>query len=168
MRLLRLAVFTTVVAALVAGSATTSLAESPYPVHVNVNLQKQIEFDQATFVDAGSCFQTTADVTEVFNVEVHAIAAGVDADENLIPPLHAEQTREESLLIVPTDPTLPTYSGHSTAHVTNPDDSPNFGGTNTVTLHGSDGSNLTSHENIHVLLKANGVDLVVDNMKFSC
>jgi hypothetical protein len=89
-------------------------------------------------------------------VDIHGIAAGVEANENLIPPLHAEQTREESLLIVPTDPTLPTYSGHSTAHVTNPDDSSNFGGTNTVTLHGSDGSNLISRENIHVLARRTG------------
>jgi hypothetical protein len=52
--------------------------------------------------------------------------------------------------------------------VTNPEGSPNAVETNTVTLHGSDGSNLISHENIHVLVKANGIVLVVDNMKFSC
>jgi hypothetical protein len=168
MRLLRLVALTAVAAALVGGAATTSLAENPYPINVKENLQKQIEFDPGTFVNAGSCFQATADVTEVFNVEVHALASGVDAEDNLIPPLHAEQTREESLLIVPTDPTLPTYRGHSTAHVTNPENSPNAVGTNTITLHGSDGSNLISHENVHVLVKANGIDLSVDNAHFSC
>jgi hypothetical protein len=69
-------------------------------------------------------------VTEVFNVEIHAHAAGVDADDNLIPPLHVQQTREESLLIIPTDPTLATYSGHSTSHVSNPENSPNAVSTN--------------------------------------
>jgi hypothetical protein len=86
-----LVILTAVLAGVVAGSATTSLAENPYPVNLKENLQKQIEFDPGTFIDAGPCFQTTADVTEVFNVEIHALAAGVDADDNLIPPLHVSR-----------------------------------------------------------------------------
>ena len=97
---------------------------------------------------------TTADVTEVFNVEAHV--------------LHVEQTREESLLVVPRDSTLPTYTGHSTAHVTNLENSPNAVSTNTITLRGTDGSHLLSHENVHILVKANGIDLFVDNAHASC
>lgn len=168
MRLTRFVATTAVVAALVGGAAPASLATSPYPVNFAIQMHKVIEFDPSTFVDAGSCFQTTADVTEVFNIEIHALAAGVDDQQNLIPPIRAEQTREESLSIVPQDPTLPIYTGHSTAHVTNPPDSANAVSTNTITLHGTDGSNLISHENVHILIKPNGIVLAVDNMKFSC
>jgi len=164
-RLLSLAAF---LAALVGGMAPTSLADRTYPVNLTLRTHKAIEFDPGFLVDAEPCFVTTADVTEVFNVEVHALAAGIDEQDNLIPPLHVEQTREESLLVVPEDSTLPTYRGHSTAHETNPPDSPNAVSANTITLHGTDGSNLISHENVHILVKANGIDLFVDNVHASC
>jgi hypothetical protein len=47
--------------------------------------------------------------------------------------------------------------------VGNPENSPNGLSTNTITLHGTDGSQLLMHENVHILVKANGVDLFVDN-----
>ena len=63
----------------------------------------------------------------------------MDDQGNLVPPMHVAKTVEESLLVVPTDPRLPTYTGHSTVHVTNSEDSPNAGFTNTITLRGTDG-----------------------------
>jgi hypothetical protein len=129
---------------------------------------KGIEFDPGFLVDASPCFVTTADVTEVFNGEFHVLAGGIDDQDNLLPPFHFEKTVEESLQIVPDDPTLPTYSGHSTVHVSNFEDSPNAGFTNTITLRGTDGSHLLFHENVHMLIKANGVDLFVDNVHASC
>jgi hypothetical protein len=65
--------------------------------------------------------------------------------------------------IVPSDPALPTYTGHSSAHTTNLATSPNAVSTNTINLRGSDGSHLLSHENIHLLVKPSGITLFVDN-----
>ena len=62
----------------------------------------------------------------------------------------------------------PTYSGHSTVHTTNSEDSPNAGFTNTVILRGTDGSHLVFHENLHIVVKATGVDLFVDHRHASC
>jgi hypothetical protein len=151
------------VAAVALATAASSSAERSFPVNLRFSEHKAIEFDPGTFIDAAPCFVGTADVTEVYTEQVHAIASGIDDQENLIPPLHAEQTREESLLIVPTDPRLPTFTGHSTAHETNPPDSPNAAMTNTITLHGTDGSQLLMHENVHILVKANGFNLLVDH-----
>src|SRR5262249_50690055 len=124
--------------------------------------------DPGFLVDASPCFVTTADVTEVFNGEFHILAGGIDDEGNLVPPLQVEKTVEESLQIVPDDPTLPTYVGHSTVHVSNLEDSPNAGFTNTITLRGTDGSHLLFHENVHILVKANGIDLFVDNAHAEC
>jgi hypothetical protein len=163
MRSVKLLCVTGVVAALMGATAAGSSAERTYPVNLTFREHKAIEFDPGTFIDAPPCFVATADVTEVYNLEIHALASGIDDQDNLVPPLKVEQTREESLLIVPNDPTLPTYRGHSTAHVRNPENSTNGVSTNTITLHGTDGSQLLMHENIHILVKANGADLFVDN-----
>jgi hypothetical protein len=162
-RMARLLFVTVGVATLVGATAASSGAERTYPVNFSLHMQKAIEFDPGFPIDASPCFATTADVTEVYNVEVHVLASGIDDQDNLIPPFQVEQTREESLLIVPNDPAIPVYTGHSTAHVRNPENSPNSLSTNTITLHAADGSQLLMHENVHVLVKANGVDLFVDN-----
>lgn len=164
MRSARLLCVTAGVAALARATAASSSAERTYPINLIVREHKALEFDPSFPIDASPCFVTTADVTEVFNVEVHVLASGIDDQDNLIPPLHVEQTREESpLLLVPNDPTLPTYTGQSTALVRNPENSTNVLSTNTITLHGTDGSQLVMHENVHFLVKANGIDLFVDN-----
>jgi hypothetical protein len=168
MRSVKLLFVTAFVAGLVGGTAATSLADSPYTVNMTLHAHKGIEFDPGFLVDASPCFVTTADVTEVFNGEFHVLAAGIDEQGNLVPPLHFEKTVEESLLIVPDDPTLPTYSGHSTAHVSNFENSPNAGFTNTIVLRGTDGSHLLFHENVHTLVKPSGVELFVDNVHASC
>lgn len=85
-----------------------------------------------------------------------------------MPPLHVEKTVEESLLVVPDDAMLPTYTGHSTVHVANFEDSPNNGFTNTVVLRGTDGSHLLFHENVHILVKPSGIELFVDNVHAQC
>jgi hypothetical protein len=154
--------------ALIGGTAATSRADSPYTVNITLQAHKAIESDPGFLVDASPCFVTIADVTEVFNGEIHVLAAGVDDQGNLVPPLQFEKTVEESLLIVPDDPTLPTYTGHSTVHVTNFENSPNAGFTNTIILRGTNGSHLLFHENVHILVKANGIDLFVDNVHAQC
>ena len=117
----RFLVVTVVLAALAAATASGSSAERTFPINLRLPPEhKAIEFDADTLVDASPCWVATADVTEVFTVETHVLASGIDDQDNLIPPLDVEQTREESLLVVPNDPTLPTYRGHSTAHETNP------------------------------------------------
>jgi hypothetical protein len=163
MRSVWLLCITGVAVALVGATAASSSAERTYPINLTIRMHKAIEFDPGFPIDASPCFVTTADVTEIYNVEVHILASGIDDQDNLIPPLHVEQTREESLAVVPNDPTLPTYRGHSTAHVSNPENSPYALSTNTITLHAADGSQLLMHGNVHVLVKANGVDLFVDH-----
>ena len=144
-----------------------ALGASPYTVNLTLIAHKAVEFDPGIVIGE-PCLASTADVTEVFNGEVHVLAAGMDDQGNFVPPMHVAKTVEESLLVVPTDPRLPTYTGHSTVHVTNSEDSPNAGFTNTITLRGTDGSHLLFHENVHILVKANGIDLAVDNVHFSC
>jgi hypothetical protein len=167
-RLLKLLGVAAFVAAVIGGTAGTSLAGSPYTVNMTLRAHKAIEFDPGFLVDAEPCFVTTADITEVLNGEAHILAAGIDNQGNLVPPFHFEKTVEESLVIVPNDPALPMYTGHSTVHQSNFEDSPNAGFTNTITLRGTDGSHLLFHENVHVLVKANGIDLSVDNVHASC
>jgi hypothetical protein len=158
----------TVLIAFAVVPVATSLAASPYTVNMTIQAHKAIEFDPGFLVDAEPCFVTTADVTEVFNGEAHVLTAGIDDDGNFIPPLHFEKTVEESLLVVPDDPTLPTYTGHSTVHLRNFENSPNAGFTNTITLRGTDGSHLLFHEDQHMLVKASGIDLTVDHAHASC
>ena len=155
-------------ATLIGGTAGTSHADNPYTVNITQHAHKGIEFDPGFLVDASPCFVTTADVTEVFNGELHILAAGIDDQDNFLPPFHFEKTVEESLQIVPDDPNLPTYTGHSTVHLRNTEDSPNAGFTNTIVLRGTDGSHLLFHEEVHILVKANGVDLAVDHVHASC
>jgi hypothetical protein len=159
----KLLVVTGTAAALVGVTAASSSAERSYPINLRFPEHKAVEVDPSVPIGAPPCLVTTADVTEVYTVEVHVLASGVDDQDNLIPPFHVEQTREESLLVVPNDPTLPIYTGHSTAHVSNPENSANGLSTNTITLHGTDGSQLLMHENVHFLIKANGIDLFFDH-----
>jgi hypothetical protein len=96
-------------------------------------------------------------------VEKELVAHGVTFT-NSTEPLHIEDTREESLTIIPHDPSLPTYTGHSTAHTTNLPTSPNAVSRNTITLRGTDGSHLLSHENVHLLVKPSGITLFTDHL----
>jgi hypothetical protein len=155
-------------AAINGSTAATSLADSPYTVNMTLRTHKAIEFDPGFLVDASPCFVTTADVAKVFNGEFHVLAGGIDDQGNLVPPFHFEKRVEESLQIVPDDPTLPTYTGHSTVHVNNFDNSPNAGFTNTITLRGTDGSHLLFHENVHMLVKPSGIVLFVDDVHVRC
>jgi hypothetical protein len=162
MRAVRFLCVTAFVVSLVGGTAASSSAGSPYTINVTERVHKTIEFDAAVSFDT-PCLVATTDVTEVFNEQVHILAAGIDDQGNYLEPLRIEDAREESLLIVPNDPTLPIYTGHSSAHTTNLPTSPNAVSTNTIVLRGTDGSHLLSHENVHLLVKPSGIDLFVDN-----
>jgi hypothetical protein len=82
--------------------------------------------------------------------------------------MHVQKNVEESVLFDPVQPGLPTYSGHSAVHVTNFEDSPNAGFTNTVILTGTDGSHLLFHEDVHILVKATGIVFFVDHKHARC
>jgi len=169
MRAVRLLAATAFAMAVVGGTAASSSADGPYTINTTQRLHKAIEFDADVGFDT-PCLVASADVTEVFNEQVHILAAGVDQDGNYREPLHIEDTREESLTIVPHDPSLPTFTGHSTAHTTNLPTSPNAVSTNTITLRGTDGSHLLSHENVHLLVKPSGSTLFTDhlNIRANC
>jgi hypothetical protein len=113
-----------VVGAAIWSQPTTALAASPYPVNVHVVTHQAVEFDPNFLFDAAPCFVAVGDLTEVFNAEGHALAAGIDDQGNFVPPLHVQQNVEESILFDPYDAALPTYTGHATVHTTNTEDSP--------------------------------------------
>jgi hypothetical protein len=150
------------------GPPTAAVAASPYPVNIHVVTHQAVEFDPNWLFDAAPCFVTRGDLTEVFNAEGHALAAGIDDQGNFVPPLHVQQTVEESILFDPYDPALPTYTGHATVHTTNLEDSPHAGFTNTVILRGTDGSHLLFHQVVHILVKATGNVLSVDHQHARC
>jgi hypothetical protein len=137
-------------------------------VNVHVTSHQAVEFDPNWLFDAAPCFVTRGDLTEVFNAEGHALAAGVDDQGNFVPPLHFQQTVEESILFDPYGLGLPTYTGHATVHTTNFENSPNAGFTNAVILRGTDGSHLVFHEDVHILVKASGIVLFVDHQHARC
>ena len=146
----------------------TTFAAGPYPVNIRVHAHQALEFDPNWLFDGAPCFVATGDLTEVFNAEGHALAAGIDGGGNFIAPMHVESTVEESVLFDPYDPALPTYSGHATVHVTNFEDSPNAGFSNTIVLRGTDGSHLLFHEDLHINVKSTGVALFVDHKHARC
>ncbi|MDT7545711.1 MAG: hypothetical protein QOE99_1821 [Actinomycetota bacterium] len=158
----------TVLGAVLCGQPATALAAGPYPVNVDIHAHQAVEFDPSFFFDAAPCFAAIGDLTEVFNGEAHALAAGLDSQGNFLPPMHVQKNVEESVLFDPVQPGLPTYSGHSAVHVTNFEDSPNAGFTNTVILTGTDGSHLLFHEDVHILVKATGIVFFVDHKHARC
>jgi hypothetical protein len=166
--LLRLLLLPTAVLGLVGAQSGGAQAATPYPVNVHVSTHRAVEFDPNWLFDASPCFVATGDLTEVFNAEGHALAAGINADGSFIAPLHFQQNVEESVLFDPYALGLPTYSGHATVHVTNFENSPRAGFTNTVILRGTDGSHLLFHENFHLVAKATGVVLTVDHRHARC
>jgi hypothetical protein len=168
MRLIKLLCVPVLVVAMIGGTGTPTLADGPYTINMWIREHKAIEFDPGWLFDASPCFVATGDLTEVFNAEAHALAAGIDQDGNFVPPLHVEKTVEESVLFEPYDPTLPTYAGHSTVHVRNFEDSPNAGVTNTVVLRGTDGSRVLFHEDLHILVRPSGIVLFVDHVHARC
>jgi hypothetical protein len=157
-----------IVAAVIWGQPAAALAASPYPVNVHVVSHQAVEFDPGWLFDGAPCFVALGDLTEVFNAEGHALATGIDADGNFVPPMHVQQTVEESILFAPYNTALPTYTGHATVHTTNDENSPHAGFTNTVILTGTDGSHLLFHEDLHILVKASGVVLAVDHQHAQC
>jgi hypothetical protein len=168
MRLPRILCVSALFAAFCWGQSATALAVGPYPVNLTVHSHQAVEFDPNWLFDAAPCFVATGDLTEVFNAEGHALAAGIDDQGNFVPPLHVQSTVEESILFDPYAPALPTYTGHATVHVTNFENSPNAGFTNTVVLRGTDGSHLLFHEDVHILVKSSGVVLFVDHKHARC
>ena len=85
-----------------------------------------------------------------------------------MPPLHVQQNVEESVLFDPYDPALPTYKGHAAVHTTNFEDSPHAGFTNTLILRGTDGSRLTFHQVVHILVKPTGDVFSVNHQHARC
>jgi hypothetical protein len=142
-------------------------AAGPWPVNIHATAHKQIEFDPNWNFDS-PCFTATGDLTEVLNASAHALASGIDADGNFVAPMHVTQNVTETVHFVPYDKSLPTYHGRAVVHTTNEENSPRAGFTNTVVLWGSDGSHFVMHENLRIVVKANGIDLFTDHTSVHC
>jgi hypothetical protein len=168
-RLSRLLWVPTVLGIVIWGQPATALAASPYPVKQDIHAHQMLEFDSPFFFDAAPCFAAVGDLSEIFNGEAHALAAGIDEQADVfLPPMHVQTNVEESVLFVPHDSALPTYSGHAAVHVTNYENSANADSTITVILRGTDGSHLLFHENLHILVKASGIVFVADHKHARC
>ena len=169
MRITRALMCGLVVVGSIVAAAPGASAGTPYPVNMRVNMHKVVEV-YPDWVFETPCFRSVGVLTEVVTAQAHVVAAGIDPStpSGWIAPYHATETVTETILFEPYDPSHPTLTGRASVHVTNEQDNPNAGFTNTVLLRGSDGSRYVFHENVHVLVKPNGIDLTVWNRQPHC
>jgi len=90
----------------------------------------------------------------------HVTAAGIDEEDNLVPPYHLTSTVTGTLVAVPSDGTGPTLTGRfldrmgETELITHSTGTINF----SVRTTGSDGSQTSFHIVAHYTINANGVE----------
>jgi len=113
-----------------------------------------------TFHDVIPCLDggAPATITTTENGVVHLTAAGLDANGDPIPPYHITGTFTGTVVAVPDDPSLPTYTGHFTTWFGENSNAKSFVDTDTFTViaHGSDGSIIKFHDTFHVTVNAQG------------
>ena len=120
-------------------------------------------FHNATdsFATPNPCTGVPGTVTITYNGVLHFTV-------NKAGDFWATGTQTGSFVLVPDDPTQPTYTGHFTAWFGGSDNQQNEVEHSTFTIHGtgSDGSTLQFHDTMHLSLSANGA--VVSFDKPSC
>ncbi len=126
-----------------------------------------------TFHDVIPCMgEGTITTTE--NGVFHVTAAGIDdqgtpdpEDDQFIPPYHVTGTFTGTVVAVPDDPSLPTFTGHFTQWFGENSNTKNFAATFTFTVigRGSDGSTLKFHETAHFSVSAQGATLEFDKLR---
>lgn len=114
-----------------------------------------------TFVDVIPCLGVPGTITLTYNGVFHVTV-------NKAGDLWATGTETGSLIAVPLDTSLPTYTGHFTAWFGTSDNNQNSVDHSTFSIRatGSDGSTITFHDTAHMSTNANGVILSFD--KPSC
>jgi hypothetical protein len=131
----------------------------------------QVEKFSESFTETFHCVNNNEpyDITVVARELTHITAAGIDEDDNLIPPFHEHSTFVGKYVAVPADGTGPTYTGHFNAGFqlnVNQFDGPaiTFTDRDKSTAKGSDGSRLNFHLLERITVNAKG-EVTVDFVK---
>jgi hypothetical protein len=123
-----------------------------------------------TFTDVVPCQESLGayDITAKERGVFHVTAAGIDEEDNFIPPYHVTGTTTGSFVAVPSDGTGPTFTGRFTQWFGENSNLKNGNGTFTFSLRGrsSDGSRILFHQVAHFSISASGVEVEFD--KPSC
>lgn len=126
-------------------------------------------FHNATdsFPTANPCTGAPGTATITYNGVMH-YTVNTDYTVNTAGHVHATGTQTGSVVLVPDDPTQPTYTGHFTAWFGVSDNQQNGVDHSTFSVHavGSDGSSLRFHEVAHLSVSASGLVVFFD--KPSC
>src|SRR6266545_5810805 len=142
---------------------TAGSARASKPVTVTFHEKNATE----SFHDVIPCLEggAGATITTTENGVFHVTAAGIDdqgtpdpEDDVFIPPYHITGTFTGTVVAVPDDPSLPTYTGHFTTWFGENSNAKSFVDTDTFTViaHGSDGSIIKFHDTFHVTVNAQG------------
>jgi hypothetical protein len=127
--------------------------------------------DTETFTDVVPCRENLGAYTVTITARgvFHVTAAGIDEEDNPIPPYHFTGTVTGTFVAVPSDGTGPTFSGHFAQRFAGETEMITHStGTITFSLHGtgSDGSRISFHDVSHYTITATGVEFGFD--KPSC
>jgi len=127
-----------------------------------------------TFHDVIPCLDAPATITTTGNGVFHVTAAGIDDngtsdpdDDTFIPPSHVTGTFSGTVVAVPDDSSLPTFTGHVTQWFGENSNRQNVAATFTFTviLKGSDGSVIKFHETAHFSATPAGATLEFDKAR---
>jgi hypothetical protein len=123
-----------------------------------------------TFTDVVPCQESLGpyDITAKERGVFHVTAAGIEGEDNFIPPYHVTGTVTGSFVAVPSDGTGPTFTGRFTQWFGENSNLKNGNGTFTFSVRGrsSDGSRILFHVVAHFSVSASGVE--VEFEKPSC
>jgi hypothetical protein len=100
------------------------------------------------------------DVTITARGVFHVTAAGIDEEDNFVPPYHVTSTVTGTFVAVPSDGTGPTFTGRFTERVGETEMVTHSTGTMTMSIRGRspDGSRVSFHLVGHYTITALGVE----------
>jgi hypothetical protein len=115
-----------------------------------------------TFTDIVPCQENLGpyDITTNARGVFHVTAAGIDEEENFIPPYHVTGTVTGTFVAVPSDGTGPTFTGRFTDRFGETEMITHSTGTTTFFVQGrsSDGSRVSFHLVTHYTITGTGVE----------
>jgi len=142
--------------------AIVTLATTAAPTHADGNgavSYTQTFKDQTTSFPVGPPCVPDGMLYETYNMVFHVTI-------NNAGDVWATGTMEGSFTFVPSDKTLPTYTGHATDWFGESDNRQNavMHSTFNAQAHAPDGSHLDMHETFHYSVSATGVTVAFDNV----
>lgn len=115
-----------------------------------------------TFTDVVPCQESLGayEITTTARGVFHVTAAGIDEEDNFIPPYHVTGTVTGTFVAVPSDGTGPTFTGRFTDRFGETEMITHSTGTTTFFVQGrsSDGSRVSFHLVAHYTINALGVE----------